>query len=78
MIKIDVGVSVHRPNRDDKNDNQVTIQSWKVKRQELNGRPGFKTIHFDIKSKRYYEDIYCRIHPMVHNDLYSEKEQQPF
>lgn len=76
--KLDVGVSVHRPNREDRNDNQVVIQTWKVKRQELNGRPGEKTIHFDIRTKRYYETITCMDHPMSPRDIYAEKEQQPF
>lgn len=76
--KIDVGVSIHRPNREDKNASEVTIKTWKIKRQELNGRPGEQTIHFDIKTKRYYEDFYCKVHPMNQIDLYAEKEKQPF
>lgn len=76
--KLDVGVSVHRPDRNDRNNNEVVIQSWKIKRQELNGRPGEKTIYFDIRTKRYYEDMYCRNHPMLPQDMYTEKEQQPF
>jgi hypothetical protein len=76
--KVDVLVSVHRPNREDRNDTSVVIKSWKIKRQELNGRPGERTIHFDIKTKRYYEDMYFMIHPMKPADMYSEREQQPF
>lgn len=76
--KVDVFASVHRPNRDDPFNNEVIIKTWKVKRQELNGRPGEKTIHFDIRTKRYYEDLYCKIHPMLPNDLYAENDSQPF
>lgn len=76
--KVDVLVSVHRPNRDDKNDNQVIIKTWKVKRQQLNGRPGEKIIHYSVRTNRYYEDPNCWSHPMNPIDLYAEKEQQPF
>lgn len=76
--KIDVGVSVHRPNREDKHDTQVTIQTWKIKRQELNGRPGERTIHFSIRTKRYYEDLHNQVHAMHEQDIYKDKEQQPF
>lgn len=76
--KIDVGVTIHRPNRDDKNDNQVIIKTWKVKRQQLNGRPGERTIHYDFRTNRYYENVSCKDHPMLPFDLYSEKERQPF
>lgn len=79
--KVDVGVSIHRPNRDDKNDNTVTFKSWKVKRQELNGRPGDATIHFSIKSKRYYPDVYCMDHPMKQMSIEEIKQindDQPF
>jgi twinkle protein len=71
--KVDVLASVHRPNREDKHDRQVIIKTWKVKRQELNGRPGEKIIHFDITSKRYYEDQHCKIHPMVERNLYDDR-----
>jgi twinkle protein len=77
--KIDVGVSIHRPNREDRNDNTVTVQSWKVKRQQLNGRPGERTIHFDVRTNRYYEAVSCVDHPMSPFDaLYKMKDQQPF
>lgn len=76
--KVDVMVSVHRPNRDDKNDNTVIIRTWKVKRQQLNGRPGERIIHYDVRTNRYYESVHCQDHPMNPKDLYSEKEQQPF
>jgi twinkle protein len=78
--KVDVGVTIHRPNRDDLNDRQVLIKTWKVKRQQLNGRPGEGTLYYDIKSNRYYQDNRCSIHPMGGNesDLYAEKEDQPF
>lgn len=75
--KIDVGVTVHRPNRNDRTDRQVIIQTWKVKRQQLNGTPGEKTIYFDVRTNRYYEDFHCLNNPMT-VDLYAEKEQQPF
>jgi twinkle protein len=76
--KVDVLLSVHRPNRDDKNDNQVMIRTWKVKRQQLNGRPGEKIIHYDVRTNRYYEDMYCKRHPMNPVDLYDEKERPMF
>lgn len=79
--KVDVLASIHRPNREDKTDNQVVIKTWKVKRQQLNGRPGEKIIHYDIKTNRYYESVSCIDHPMnPFNpfELYSEKEQQAF
>jgi twinkle protein len=75
--KIDVGVTVHRPNRDDKFDKTVLIKTWKVKRQQLNGRPGEGYLYFDVKTNRYYSDNACSVHPMS-VDLYSEREQQPF
>lgn len=79
--KVDVGVSIHRPNRDDKNDNTVLFKSWKIKRQELNGRPGEHTIHFNLKSKRYYPDVYCMDHPMnemTEQQLKMIDDDQPF
>jgi twinkle protein len=76
--KIDVGVSVHRPDRDNKNDNQVLIKSWKVKGQKLNGRPGEKIIHYDIRTNRYYESVTCVDHPMTEKDLYAEREPPVF
>ncbi len=76
--KSDIIVSVHRPNRDDRNDTQVIIKTWKVKRQQLNGRPGERIIHYDVKSNRYFQDTYCRSHPMLPPDLYAEKEGNVF
>lgn len=76
--KIDVGCTIHRPNPFDKTDRSVTISTWKVKKQQLNGTPGEATLYYDIKSNRYYEDQYCLDHPMVEKDLYKEREQQPF
>lgn len=73
--KVDVGVSVHRPNRNDKFDNTVKILTWKVKRQQLNGRPGEQTIHYDVRTNRYYEHVSCREHPMGIIDLYKEPER---
>lgn len=75
--KVDVGVSIHRPNRNDKNDRQVIIETWKVKRQQLNGRPGQAALYYDMKGNRYYEDIHSMIHPMIMPDLYKEKDN-PF
>jgi twinkle protein len=75
--KVDIGVTVHRPNRNDRNDRQVIIQTWKVKRQQLNGIPGEKTIYFDVRTNRYFEDIQCMNNPMT-VDLYAERERQPF
>lgn len=72
--KVDVMTSVHRPNRDDKNDTQVIIRTWKVKNQKLNGRPGERTIHFDIKTNRYYESVSCRDHPMGPQDIYNDRD----
>jgi twinkle protein len=77
--KVDVMVSVHRPNREDRNNTEVIIKTWKVKRQQLNGRPGERTIHYDVKTNRYYEDMYFNVHPMKGEvDLYAQKEKQPF
>lgn len=76
--KVDVGVTIHRPNRTDKNDRQVIVETWKVKRQQLNGRPGQATLYYDMRANRYYEDIQSMIHPMIMPDLYTEKETQPF
>lgn len=77
--KVDVMASIHRPNREDKTDNQVIIKTWKVKRQQLNGRPGERIIHYDIRTNRYYEDMHCTRHPMTaETDLYADKERQPF
>lgn len=76
--KVDVGVTIHRPNREDKNDRQVLIKTWKVKRQQLNGRPGENILYYDIRGNRYYEDLQCMVHPMVTPDLYAEKEKLPF
>lgn len=76
--KIDVGVTVHRPNREDKFDRTVLIKTWKVKKQQLNGRPGEGYLYFDVKTNRYYPDNNCSVHPMIMPDLYNEREQQPF
>jgi twinkle protein len=76
--KVDVLLSVHRPNRDDKTDNQVIIRTWKVKRQQLNGRPGERIIHYDVRTNRYYEDHHCMRHPMNATDLYEEPERPVF
>lgn len=76
--KIDVGVSIHRPNREDRHNNQVIIKTWKVKRQQLNGRPGERTIHYDIRFNRYFEDPLCKLNPMNEIDVYTEKERLPF
>lgn len=62
--KVDVLATVHRPNREDKNDPSVIIKTWKIKKQELNGRPGEGTLFFDIRTKRYYENISLMFHPM--------------
>lgn len=75
--KIDVGVTVHRPNRNDRTDRRVSIHTWKVKRQQLNGSPGEQTIFFDVRTNRYFEDITCMNNPMS-VDMYAEKESQPF
>lgn len=76
--KIDVGVTVHRPNREDKHDRTVMIKTWKVKKQQLNGRPGEGFLFFDGRSNRYFSDNYCTQHPMIMPDMYTEKETQPF
>ena len=76
--KVDVGVTIHRPNREDKNDRQVLIKTWKVKRQQLNGRPGENILYYDVRGNRYYEDLQCTVHPMIAQDLYAEKEKLPF
>lgn len=75
--KIDIGVTIHRPNRDDKHDNTVMVKTWKVKRQQLNGRPGEQILHYDIRTNRYYSDFHCIDHPMrigSIDDLYAEKD----
>lgn len=76
--KIDVGVTVHRPNREDKHDRTVLIKTWKIKKQQLNGRPGEGFLYFDVKTNRYYSSQHCIDHPMVMPDLYAEREKQPF
>jgi hypothetical protein len=63
--KVDVLATVHRPNREDKNDTTVTFKTWKIKKQELNGRPGEQFIYFDIRTKRYYESNTFAKHPML-------------
>jgi twinkle protein len=62
--KVDVLATIHRPNREDKNDNTVIFKTWKIKKQELNGRPGENYVYFDIRTKRYYESNTCLNHPM--------------
>jgi hypothetical protein len=72
--KIDVGVTVHRPNRDDKHDTSVMIKTWKVKRQQLNGKPGERLLQYDVRTNRYYPDMYFKDHPMLPVDLYKERD----
>lgn len=72
--KIDVGVTIHRTNREDKTNREVMIKTWKVKRQQLNGRPGDGFLYYDVKTNRYYQDHYCLDHPLSPKDLYSERE----
>lgn len=72
--KVDVGVTIHRPNRNDKNDRQVIINTWKVKRQQLNGYPGERTLYYELRGNRYYEDLQSTVHPMVEPDLYKDKD----
>jgi twinkle protein len=62
--KVDVLATIHRPNREDKNDPTVVFKTWKIKKQELNGRPGEQQLYFDIRTKRYYENNTFRFHPM--------------
>lgn len=62
--KVDVLATVHRPNREDKNDTTVVLKTWKIKKQELNGRPGEAFMYFDIRTKRYYESNTFLSHPM--------------
>lgn len=78
--KVDVGVTIHRPNRNDHNDRRVTINTWKVKKQQLNGRPGESTLYYDIKTNRYYQDDRCTLNPLAGSveDLYAERDDQPF
>lgn len=75
--KVDVLASVHRVNREDKSNREVIIKTWKIKKQELNGTPGEGTLHFDIRTKRYFEDIHCLNHPMstkLIDDMYKTKD----
>lgn len=79
--KVDVMATIHRPNREDKHDSSVVFKTWKIKKQELNGHPGEKTIHFDIRNKRYYPDIHCLDHPMKvmsRQQLIEDNDSQPF
>lgn len=83
--KVDVLATIHRPNREDRNDTSVIFKSWKIKKQELNGRPGEQTIFFDIRTKRYYENNSFRFHPMSPAENqetgwmpYKEKDDDPF
>jgi hypothetical protein len=74
--KVDVLATVHRVNREDKTDRTVTLKTWKIKKQELNGTPGEGTLYFDIRTKRYYEHNGCIDHPMniTTEDLYKGKD----
>jgi twinkle protein len=77
--KVDVGVSVHRPNRHDKNDDQVIIQTWKVKNQHLNGTPGEVIIHYDFKSRQYFGDRQrVKEPPLGFKPYYEKKDDAPF
>lgn len=79
--KVDVLATVHRVDREDKSNRQVTLKTWKIKKQELNGTPGEGTLYFDIRTKRYYENMHCVEHPMspdLIDSLFKEKEKQPF
>lgn len=76
--KIDVGATIHRPNREDKFDRAVLIKTWKIKRQQLNGRPGEGFLYFDVRTNRYYKDNNCSVHPMIMPDMYTERDSQPF
>lgn len=67
--KVDVLATVHRPNREDKNDTTVVLKTWKIKKQELNGRPGEQFMFFDIRTKRYYENNSFTRHPMLPEPL---------
>jgi twinkle protein len=70
--KVDVLATVHRVNREDKSNREVILKTWKIKKQELNGTPGEGRLHFDIRTKRYYESVTCIDHPM------SNPEEQLF
>jgi twinkle protein len=72
--KIDVGVTIHRMNRDDKTNREVMIKTWKVKRQQLNGSPGEGFLYYDTKTNRYFENSFCIDHPMSPKDLYADRE----
>lgn len=72
--KVDIGATIHRPNRYDKNDRQVIFETWKVKKQQLNGRPGQANMFYDPRGNRYFEDVQSQIHPMVMPDLYKDKD----
>jgi twinkle protein len=74
--KVDVLTTVHRVNRDDKNNREVIIKTWKIKKQELNGTPGEGSLYFDIRTKRYYEAVTCIDHPMSNatDQLYKTKD----
>jgi twinkle protein len=81
--KVDVLATIHRPNREDKNDTTVVFKTWKIKKQELNGRPGEQFLFFDIRTKRYYENNTMRFHPMgpaenPGNGWMPYKDDQPF
>lgn len=74
--KVDVLATVHRVNREDRNDRSVILKTWKIKKQELNGTPGEGTLYFDIRTKRYYEHVSCIDHPMSNpvEAMYKDKD----
>lgn len=63
--KVDVLATVHRPPSEDKNDPTVLFKTWKIKRQQLNGRPGESFIYFDVRTNRYYATSGFSGHPML-------------
>jgi hypothetical protein len=79
--KVDVLATVHRMNREDRNDTEIIFKTWKIKKQELNGHPGQQSLYFSMRSKRYYEDLGFTIHPMqpsqMIEDMYKQKDR-PF
>jgi twinkle protein len=74
--KVDVLATVHRPNKNDKNDPSVQFKTWKIKNQKLNGRPGDAFIYFDIRTNRYYETSTFTKHPM--NELPEGTNWMPY
>lgn len=51
--KADMGLTVHRPNWDE-DDDEVEVHVWKC-RHTWAGKRGVATLHYDLKSTRYYE-----------------------